>query len=132
MFAKYFGLSRPLATILIQTRIGKVSLNDFLFSLQRLESAKCSCSIWGGLQHAVAHALLGCPKYTQLRRDFLWQGENNQDFKEILTEPALAKQAAVFMARTGVLGEPARRAIQGWHQAQPHRVTKRDIPCNRQ
>ncbi len=72
-----------------------MSLNDSLLSVQR-ESAKCSRNGRWGPRQTVAHVLLDCPKYAQLRHDFLWQGESTRDLKEILSEPALAKRAALL------------------------------------
>ena len=40
-----------------------------------------------------------------LRHDTLWQGDGNRGMRTFLNEPASAKRAAIFMAKTGLLGK---------------------------
>lgn len=51
------------------------------------------------------HILTTCPRFSLLRHDTLWQGDGNRDMRTFLNEPASAKRAAIFMAKTGLLGE---------------------------
>lgn len=51
------------------------------------------------------HILLECPTWTDLRHETLWQGGREpRDILELLSDPTLAKRAANFVDRTGVLG----------------------------
>ncbi len=51
------------------------------------------------------HILLECPTWTDLRHETPWQGgRESRDILELLSDPILAKRAANFVDRSGVLG----------------------------
>lgn len=100
---KYKGLSRATCAILIQIWTGKIGLRDFLYSVNRAETARCDCS--RRHHQTVDHILTTCSKYRELRQQTLWQESGNRDMKTFLSEPATARRAAIFMARTELLGE---------------------------
>ena len=99
---KFKGLTRPMCAILVQIRTGKIGLNDFLHSVTKAETDRCSCH--GHPKQTAEHVLTTCPRWAQLRHDVLWKGTGNRDMRTFLEEPATAKRAAIFMARTGLLG----------------------------
>lgn len=100
---KFKGLTRPLCALLIQIRTGKIGLNDFLFSVNKAESDRCNCPETP--KQTAVHVLTTCPNWNQLREETLWAGTANRDMKTFLNEPTTARRAAMFMAKTGLLGQ---------------------------
>lgn len=108
---KYKGLSTAMCAILMQIRTGKLGLNDFLYSVNRAETDRCSCH--GSPKQTVEHMLATCPRFSLLRHDTLWKGDGNRDMKTFLNEPASAKRAAIFMAKIGLLKELGQGRFNG-------------------
>ena len=48
-----------------------------------------------------------------MRGETLWQGTGNRDMRTFLSEPTTAKRAAIFMARTGILGKLGKACLAG-------------------
>lgn len=99
---KYNGLSRSTCATLIQIRTGKTGLNDFLCSINRAETDRCDCR--GGFRQPPDHVLTVYSKYSDLRNTCCGR-EREYGHEDVLSEPATAKRAAIFMARTGLLGK---------------------------
>lgn len=99
---KYKPLPRAHASILFQLRSGKIGLNSLLYTVKKVDSPGCPR---GAPRKTPYHILLDCPTWTNLRHETLWQGaRESRDISELLSDPILAKRAANFVARTGVLG----------------------------
>lgn len=97
------GLSRATCAILIQIRTGKTRLNDCLYSVKKDETDRCNCR--RGHKQTVDHVLTTCSEYADLRQHTSWKESRNTDMKTLLSEPATARRAAIFLARTGLLGK---------------------------
>ena len=107
---KYYGLDRMLSSILVQMRTGKIGLNAYLHSIGKVDSPRCGCGARTTNQ-TVYHILMECRDYQDLRAKTLWQGRDRTrcgtgatDLGTMLSDPAWAKRAAIFMASTGLLG----------------------------
>lgn len=61
---KFKGLRRHVCAVLVEIRTGKIGLNDFLYSVQRAETDRCSCS--GAPRQTAEHVLTACPWWAQL------------------------------------------------------------------
>ena len=106
---KYRGLKRAVAAVLFQMRTGKIGLNDYLWHIHRAESPLCTC---GEGRQTVRHVLLDCNNHRELRREVWeapgsgWNGLSSPtNIKAIWENPQLAKTAAIYMLRTGLLGQ---------------------------
>lgn len=98
-------------------RTGKIALNEFLSSLDKRNTDRCTlCQPRRGPVQSVAHVLFECTKFSRLRQDILWQGTGTRNMTEILGTPNLAKRAANFMARTGLFGELGRECLANAEQ----------------
>lgn len=64
----------------------------------------------------MAHILLECTRFTQLRRDILWEETGTRNISEILGTPNLAKRAANFMACTGLFNKLGKACLAGAEQ----------------
>jgi ribonuclease HI len=106
------GLSKPLSSILTQMRTGRIGLRHYLFSrnVPDIEDDRCGCR---QSPQTVAHILLSCRRYTQLRKT-IWVEEDDKgkkrpitktNLREILNTPAYATKAAKFLMATGLLGQ---------------------------
>lgn len=106
---KYKGLKRALAAALFQMRTGKIGLNDYLWHINRADSPLCSC---GGGRQTARHVLIDCEDYQDLRWE-VWNTRNSgwkanrplTDIRKIWDHPQRARTAAIFMLRTGLLGQ---------------------------
>ena len=98
-------------------RTGKITLNEFLSSVDKSDTDRCTlCQPRRGPVQSVAHILFECTKFNRLRQDILWQGTGTRNMTEILGTPNLAKCAASFMARTGLFGELRRACLADTEQ----------------
>jgi hypothetical protein len=106
------GLSKPLSSILVQMRTGRIGLHHYLHSrnVPDIEDNRCGC---GQGPQTVAHVLLNCRRYTQLRNE-LWIEDDKEgrkkristtSLKEILNTPRYATKAAKLVKATGLLGQ---------------------------
>ena len=116
---KYKSLTKAHASILFQMRTGKIGLNHFRYTVEKIDSTECPC---GTPHQTPAHLLRDYPDWTDLRHETLWQGRRQtRDISELLNDPSWAKRVANFMARTGILGAGVTtslnetfRGIQDW------------------
>jgi ribonuclease HI len=104
------GLSKPLSSILVQMRTGKIGLRHYLYSrnVPDIEDDRCRC---GQSSQTVAHVLLSCRQYAQLREAVWWEEDKNgrkkritkTNIREILNTPAYAGKAAKLLKATELL-----------------------------
>jgi ribonuclease HI len=103
----YRGLPRPLSTVIVQMRTGKIGLRYYLYQrgVPDIQDGVCHC---GRATQTVRHVLLACPLFRDLRQQYLTKpggGLGGGDVKTILNSPKLAVRAAKFMLQTGLLGQ---------------------------
>ena len=115
-----------MSAILIQIRAGKIGLNDFLYSVKRAETDRCSCP--GATRQTAEHTSHVSKVGDNLDRTRLWQGTRNRDMKTFLDELATAKRSAIFMARLGLLGQLGRAGQVEIGVEETPKVAKGDIP----
>jgi hypothetical protein len=101
----YHGLPKALCAVLAQARSGKIALKAYLHAINRAEDNKCAC----GQVQTVAHILLVCPNFEELRQQ-VWQDRTSRPTcaKSLLLTPADAIKSARFLMQTGLLGQFAR------------------------
>jgi hypothetical protein len=104
-------LSKQESALLVQLRTEKIGLNDFLFSRHVLAvtSARCSC---GERRQTVAHILLCCSKYKDLRNRIFANLSRQHSLRTILSTPQLATKAIEYMEQTQILGQVGIRDTQ--------------------
>jgi hypothetical protein len=66
---KYKRLTRSEEFTLVQLRIGKIELRNFLFSMNITDSSTCPCGLGN---QTTNHVLLECPRHEDLRQFILW------------------------------------------------------------
>jgi tubulin alpha len=102
------GLPRPLSTVIVQMRTGKIGLRYYLYQrgVPDIQDGDCHC---GRATQTVRHVLLACPLFRDLRQQYLTKPggglEGGGDVKTILNSPKLAVRAAKSMLQTGLLGQ---------------------------
>jgi ribonuclease HI len=104
-------LSKRESALLVQLRTEKIGLNDFLFSrhVPAVTSARCSC---GERRQTVAHILLRCSKYKDLRNRIFANLSGRHSLRTILSTPQLATKAIEYMEQTQILGQVGIRDAQ--------------------
>ncbi|OJD20374.1 hypothetical protein ACJ73_08289 [Blastomyces percursus] len=80
----------------------KIALAEYLGSFGAMETQGCHC---GYGRQTVAHILLRCPLFINLRNDTLFAAGRESNVTNILRQPAHAKNAAIFIIRTNLLGQ---------------------------
>jgi ribonuclease HI len=97
-------LSKRESALLVQLRTEKVGLNDFLFSrhVPDITSPGCSC---GERRQTVAHVILRCSKYKDLRKRIFANLSGRHSLRTILSMPQLATKAIEYMEQTQILGQ---------------------------
>ena len=102
-------LPRGLSSLLIQMRTGNIGLRKHLHGrkVPEIDTPICQC---GQAPQSVTHVLAHCRKYSQIRRETWKEEEKNHAWrsipvKEMLSSPRYAKKAAMFMKKTGLLGQ---------------------------
>jgi ribonuclease HI len=85
-------LSKRESALLVQLRTEKIGLNDFLFNrhVPDITSPRCSC---GERRQTVAHVLLRCSKYKDLRNRIFANLSGRHSLSTILSTPQLATKA---------------------------------------
>jgi ribonuclease HI len=105
-------LSKPLSSILVQMRTGRIGLRHYLFSrhVPEIDNDRCQC---GQASQTISHVLLNCRRHARLRNE-LWVEKDGEgrirrirttDLKEILNTPKYAIKATKFMMATRLLGQ---------------------------
>ena len=108
---KFNGMTRSLCALLVQIRTGEIGFNDFFYPVDKAETDRCSCA--EHLKQTAEHVLTTCLRWAELREHKLWQGTGNRDLTSFLRKPRTARRAAIFMARTGLLGELGKACLDG-------------------
>ena len=95
------GLSKAESALLVQMRTEKIGLKDFLFNrrVPGFHNPRCHC---GGRRQTVAHVLLSCRHYKDLRRQELGHLPGRNNLRAILSTRKLATKAIRFMEQTRV------------------------------
>jgi ribonuclease HI len=105
-------LSKPLSSILVQMRTGRIGLREYLHSrnVSDIEDDRCQCR---QASQTISHVLLTCRRHARLRKN-LWVEEDGEgrtrrirttDLKEILNTPKYAIKATKFVMATRLLGQ---------------------------
>jgi hypothetical protein len=96
-------LSKRKSALLVQLRTEMIGLNDFLYKRHVLgiTSPRCSC---GERRQTVAHVLLRCSKYKDLRSRIFATLSGRNSLRTILSTPQLATKAIEYMEQTQILG----------------------------
>lgn len=104
-------LSKRESALLVQLRTEMIGLNDFLFKRQvpDITSPGCSC---GERRQTVAHVLLRCSKYKDLRNRIFANLSGRHSLRTILSKPQLATKAIEYMEQTQILGQRGTRDMQ--------------------
>jgi hypothetical protein len=97
-------LSKRESALLVQLRTEKIGLNDFLFNrhVPDITSPGCSC---GERRQTVAHVILRCSKYKDLRKRIFANLSGRHSLRTILSTPQLATKAIEYMEQTQILGQ---------------------------
>lgn len=95
-------LSKTESALLVQMRTEKIGLKDFLFNhrVPGFHNARCHC---GERRQTVAHVLLSCRHYKDLRRQELGHFPGRNNLRAILSTRKSAIRAIRFMEQTRVL-----------------------------
>lgn len=118
---KYRALKRAVAATIFQMRAGKIGLNDYLWTIQKSDSPICQ-KCGGDDRQTVRHVLLTCTAFQTLRQQVWlhpksgWTSDSQKtptSIREMWEDPKLAKTAAIFMLRTGLLGQFTRAVEKG-------------------
>lgn len=109
VFKLHHELPRGLGSFLIQMRTGKTGLRKYLHGqkVPEISTSICQC---GQAPQSVTHVLVHRRKFSQIRRKIWKEEEKNHAWrsiavKEMLSSPHYAKKAALFMRKTGLLGQ---------------------------
>jgi hypothetical protein len=96
-------LSKRESALLVQLQTEKIGLNDFLFNqhVPTVTSPRCSC---GERRQTVAHILLSCSKYKDLRSRIFANLSGRNSLRTILSTPQLATKAIKYIEQTQILG----------------------------
>ena len=98
------GLSKRESALLVQLRTEKISLKDFFFTrkVPDVSSPRCDC---GERRQTVAHILLCCRMYRDLRNQIFGNLSGRDSLRTILSKPQLATKAIEFIEQTQILGQ---------------------------
>lgn len=91
-------------TTIIRPRTQAIGLKGYLGARRLAPTKECACKI--GIE-TVKHLVLPCSKYQQLRQS-IWEGNSPTDLREELGDKQKAIKIAVFLLRTGTLGQQGR------------------------
>jgi ribonuclease HI/exonuclease III len=98
------GLKKRNSALLVQLRTEKIGLRDFLYSrnVPDIASSQCDC---GAIRQTVAHVLLHCRTYNDLRNRIFGDRPGRYNLRTILNKPQLATKAIEFIEQTQILGQ---------------------------
>lgn len=121
--AKYRGLRKHEASILLQTRTGKIGLRAFLFErkVPDVTSPLCSC---GTEAETPAHLALSCvllaDEREELRRSLAPRSlRSHRDFEAVTADPESAALLVRWLLTTGRFGQYALAAQIGGYTEKP-------------
>ena len=102
----YRNTPRALTTTIIRARTQVIGLKGYLGTIGLAPTRECECG--GGIE-TVKHLVLSCPEYNHLRKR-IWKREGRfpTDLREELGDTQKAIKIAVFLLRTGTLGQQGR------------------------
>ncbi|RYO78316.1 hypothetical protein DL764_010130 [Monosporascus ibericus] len=98
------GLSKRQSAILVQLRTEKIGLRDFLFNRNVPDIQDPGCHCGEGYQ-TVAHVLLQCRRFQELRDQELGRIPERGDLRAVLGKRKLAIKAIKFIEQTQILGQ---------------------------
>ena len=102
----YKDTPRALTTTIIRARTQVIGLRGYLGAIGLTQTRECECG--GGIE-TVKHLVLSCPKYNHLRkRIWKWERRFPIDLREELGDTQKAIKIAVFLLRSGTLGQQGR------------------------
>jgi hypothetical protein len=113
-FPNFKGLPRALTSLIVQMRMGKIGLRQYLYAAKvpSIEDPYCYECVeeediedGQGIEQSVYHVLCECHAFQDLRRDLLPHGAIS--LRDLLRETPTAVAAALFMAKTGLLRNTA-------------------------
>jgi ribonuclease HI len=98
------GLTKRESALLVQLRTEKIGLNDFLFNrrVPDFTSPRCGC---GARRQTVAHILIHCSKYRDLRNRVFSSLSGQDNLRTILSTPQLATKTIEYVEQTQILGQ---------------------------
>jgi hypothetical protein len=104
-------LSQRESALLVQLRTEKIGLNDFRFSrhVPDITSPGCSC---GERRQTVAHVILRCSKYKDLRKRIFANLSGRHSLRTILSTPQLATKAIEYIKPSSIWSK--RRSLGKW------------------
>lgn len=104
------GLRKPLSSLIIQLRTGKVGLRAFLFQrrVPGVDDPNCDC----GEEMTVEHVLLRCMKWSELR-DLELEGQNRSSLRGLLGTRKGCLAAARLVQKTGLLAQFQKADMEG-------------------
>lgn len=102
----YKDTPRALTTTIIRARTQAIGLKGYLGAIGMAPTRECECG--GGIE-TVKHLVLSCPKQNHLRkRIWKWERHFPTDLREELGVTQKAIKIAVFLLRSGTLGQQGR------------------------
>ena len=105
------GLTKKGGALLVQLRTEKIGLHDFFFNwrVPSVTSPRCEC---GERRQTVAHVLVCCSTYKDLRNRIFGHLSRQHSLKAILSTPQLAAKAIKHIEQTQILGQVRIRDAQ--------------------
>jgi len=100
----YSYTPRIFSTIIIRARTQAIGLKGYLGAKNLAPTRECDCGM--GIE-TVKHLVLSCSKYQQLRQS-IWRSASPIDLREELGNKQKAIKIAVFLLRSGTLGQQGR------------------------
>ena len=100
----YWNTPRALTTTIIRARTQAIGLKGHLGAIGKAPTRECDCGM--GIE-TVKHLVLSCSRHQQLRQS-IWMGDNPIDLREELGDKQKAIKIAVFLLRSGTLGQQGR------------------------
>jgi hypothetical protein len=96
-------LTKRHSALLVQLRIEKIGLNDFLFAREvaGITSSRGQC---GERRQTATHILLHCRTHKDLRNQVFGNLSGRYNLRAILNTPQLATKTIQYMEQTQILG----------------------------
>ena len=100
----YRNTPRAFSTTIIRARTQAIGLKGYLGAIRCAPTRECDCGM--GIE-TVKHLVLSCTRQQELRRT-IWGPDGPIDLREELTNTQKAIKIAVFLLRSGTLGQQGR------------------------